>query len=56
MAVMYQAVKYRRGRKLASKYLVPSAHGQVGRDDEGAFFISLADDLKEKALSFFIHF
>ena len=56
MAVVHYPVKDRCGRKFASKDLVPSSHQKVGRDDERAFFISLADDLKEKALSFFVHF
>ena len=38
--------------KLSGKQFIPSAHWQVGGDDEGAFFISLADDLKKQALSF----
>ena len=47
---MHQAIQDRCGRKFASKQLVPSAHGQVGRDNEGVLFIPMADHLKEKAL------
>ena len=49
---MHQAIQDRCSRKFASKQLVPSAHGQVGRDNEGVLFIPMADHLEEKALSF----
>ena len=52
---MHHAVEDRRGGKPAGEQLVPSAHGQVGRNDEGALFVPLADHLEEKALSFPVH-
>ena len=56
MAVVEQPVEDCRCCKLSGKQFIPSAHWQVGGDDEGAFFISLADDLKKQALSFSVHF
>ena len=55
MAMMHQPVQDRCRCKLAGKQLVPSAHRQVGRDDERVLFIPLADHLEEKALSFPVH-
>ncbi len=52
---MHQTVKDRRGGKLAGKQFVPSAHWQVGRNNEGVLFVPLADHLEEKALSFSVH-
>ena len=45
---MHQAVQDRRGCKLAGKQLVPSAHWQVGRDNEGVLFIPLSDHLESQ--------
>ena len=43
---MHQAIQDRCGRKFASKQLVPSAHGQVGRNNEGCLLYTsdAADD------------
>ena len=48
---MEQPVKNGCCSKLSGKQFVPSAYWQIGRNNEGAFFVSLTDDLKKQALS-----
>ena len=53
--MVHQAVQDRCRRQFAAEQLVPSAHRQVGRYNEGVLFIAVADHLEEKALSFPVH-
>jgi hypothetical protein len=53
---MHQTIQYRGRSYFSGKNFIPSARRQIGGDDEGALFVSLADNLKEKALFFFVHF
>lgn len=54
--MMHQTIQNRRGGKPVGEQLIPSAHWQVGRDNEGVLFVTLADYLEEKTLSFSVHF